>query len=35
MVHDAEELWETPVLVDGEVVTAATEIGEFDTPMFG
>lgn len=34
VVHDVEEIWETPVLVDGEVVTAATEIGEFDTPMF-
>ena len=34
VVHDVEEVWETPVLVDGEVVTATTEIGEFDTPMF-
>ena len=34
LVHETEEIWETPVLVGGEVVTASTEIGEFDTPMF-
>ncbi len=34
VVHDADEVWETPVLVDGEVVTASTEIGDGDTPMF-
>ena len=34
VIHDTDEVWETPVLLDGEVVTASSKIGEFDTPMF-
>ena len=34
VVHDEDVAWETPVLLDGEVVGPNTEIGEFDTPIF-
>jgi hypothetical protein len=34
-VHDEDEVWETPLIQDGEVVTAETEIDEYDTYMFG
>lgn len=34
VVHDEDATWETPLLLDGEVVSPTTEIGEFDTPMF-
>jgi len=34
VVHDEDVAWETPLVVDGEVVGPNTEIGEFDTPVY-
>ncbi len=34
VVHDVDEVWTTPVIQDGEVVTPDTEIGEDDDYMF-
>ena len=34
VVHDEDVAWETPLILDGELVGPTTVLGEYDTPLF-